>query len=156
MYLSLGSNLGRREKWLRKAFELLEQGGVRILKRSSIYRTLPRDFRLQPSFLNQVLKASTTLSAEDVMHLIRRIEHRIGRFRPFPDSPRKIDIDLLFYNNTIMQTSTLTIPHPRIAVRSFVLVPLAEIAPLLIHPVLKISVLEMLRREGCKGVMRWR
>lgn len=156
VYIALGSNWGRREGFLTKARMLLEAQGVRILNASSIYRTFPEGFCFQPSFLNQVLAAETSLSPLELLEASKQIERRLNRIRPFPNAPRTIDIDLLFYNNVVMDTPTLTLPHPRVAERAFVLVPLAEIAPRMQHPVLGLSVSEMLSEVDTSWVRRWR
>lgn len=155
-YLSLGSNWGRREGFLGKARLLLESEGVKILEVSSIYRTNPEGFRFQPSFLNQVLAVKTSLSPFELLEASKQIEHRLNRVRLFPNAPRTIDIDLLFYDNQVMDTPRLTLPHPRLHERAFVLVPLAEIAPEVRHPVLGFSVHEMLASVDTSGVKRWR
>lgn len=90
------------------------------------------------------------------MQIIKKIESRVGRIRLFPNSPRKIDIDVLFYNNTVMETPLLTLPHPRIAERAFVLLPLCELAPGLRHPVSGLSPVQMIERIDKKGIARWR
>ena len=156
VYLSLGSNWGRREEWLRKAERLLNEGGVYVIGRSSIYRTPPTGFRFQPSFLNLVIVAQTVLTPGEVLDTVKSIERRIGRIRLFPNSPRRIDIDLLFYNNTVMSTTTLTLPHPKMHKRAFVLLPLSGIAPGLRHPVSGKTVLNMLANVDTKGLERWR
>jgi len=156
VYIALGSNWGRREGLLGKARMLLEAQGVRILNSSSIYLTSPEGFRFQPSFLNQVLAAETALSPIGLLEASKQIERRLNRIRLFPNAPRTIDIDLLFYDNVVMDTLSLTLPHPRVAERAFVLVPLAEIAPRMRHPVFGLSVVKMLESLDTSGVKVWR
>lgn len=122
---------------------------------SSIYRTLPRGFRWQPSFLNQVICTSATLSPFELLELIKRIERKLGRIRLFANAPRTIDIDIIFYNNLVMEDAALTIPHPRLGERAFVLGPLAELAPRLRHPATGETVTDMLVSLGSRGVTRW-
>jgi 2-amino-4-hydroxy-6-hydroxymethyldihydropteridine diphosphokinase len=141
---------------LAKARLLLESQGVEIFKASSIYCTSPEGFRFQPSFLNQVLAVKTSLSAVELLEAGKKIERRLNRMRLFPKAPRTIDIDLLLYDNQVMDTPRLTLPHPRLHERSFVLAPLAEIAPDLRHPVLGFSVREMLASVDTSGIRRWR
>ncbi|MEA3310825.1 MAG: 2-amino-4-hydroxy-6-hydroxymethyldihydropteridine diphosphokinase [candidate division WOR-3 bacterium] len=155
VYIALGSNWGRREGFLGKARMLLEAQGVRILNSSSIYRTSPEGFRFQPSFLNQVLAAETALSPFELLEAGKRIERRLNRIRLFPNAPRTIDIDLLFYDNVVMDTASLTLPHPRLHERAFVLIPLAQMAPCLTHPVFGLSVVKMLERVDRGGVELW-
>lgn len=156
VYIAMGSNWGRREWFLGKARMLIEAQGVRILNSSSIYRTSPEGFRFQPSFLNQVVEAETALSPFELLEAGKRIERRLNRIRLFANAPRTIDIDLLFYDNVVMDTPSLTLPHPRLHKRAFVLVPLSEIAPRMPHPVLGLSVHQMLSEVDTSGVRRWR
>ncbi len=132
-YLCLGSNLGAREKNLTRALSLLSQE-VNLKKASSIYETAPVGYKEQPLFLNLVCRITTNLNPGGLLRLAKTIEIKMGRIPSFPNSPRPIDIDILFYDNKIIKTKDLTIPHPRLADRAFVLLPLAEIAPKLIHP----------------------
>jgi 2-amino-4-hydroxy-6-hydroxymethyldihydropteridine diphosphokinase len=156
LYLSLGSNLGRRADFLSKAVRLLNRNGIRVGKVSAIYETVPVGLRAQPSFLNQVARAQTVLSPKAVIKVFQRIEQTLGRVRFISNAPRTIDIDLLFYNNQVMNTPQLILPHPRIAERAFVLVPLAEIAPQLLHPQTGLSVSEMIEDIDTSGVRLWR
>ncbi len=141
-YLCLGSNLGAREKNLTWALSLLSQE-VNLEKVSSIYETEPVGYKEQPLFLNLVCRITTNLNPGGLLRLAKTIESKMGRIPSFPNSPRPIDIDILFYDNKIIKTKDLTIPHPRLAGRAFVLVPLAEIAPELVHPEMGKSITEL-------------
>jgi len=132
-YLCLGSNLGDRQQNLTKALKLMSPQ-VKVVKLSSIYETEPVGYADQPLFLNVVCQISTTLSPQQLLYLAKGIEHCLGREASFLNAPRPIDIDILFYDDRIVHSEDLTIPHPRLAERAFVLVPLAEIAPDLVHP----------------------
>ncbi|MDH5364876.1 MAG: 2-amino-4-hydroxy-6-hydroxymethyldihydropteridine diphosphokinase [Dehalococcoidia bacterium] len=141
-YLCLGSNLGDREKNLTRALSLLSQE-LKLEKVSSIYETEPVGYKEQPLFLNMVCQGATNLNPQELLSLAKAIESRMGRAPSFPNAPRPIDIDILFYDNKIIKTKDLTIPHPRLTDRAFVLVPLAEIAPELVHPELGKSITEL-------------
>jgi 2-amino-4-hydroxy-6-hydroxymethyldihydropteridine diphosphokinase len=135
VYLGLGSNLGQREANLREAVERLEAAGIRLARRSSLYETEPLELRDQPWFLNAVVEVETDLFPRQLLGCIQNIEREMGRQRVTPKGPRNIDIDLLFYGRSVIDTPELQTPHPRIAERRFVLEPLSEIAPDLRHPV---------------------
>ncbi len=134
-FLSLGSNVGNRERSLELAVQLLLQRGVKTEKLSSVYLTEPVDFKDQSWFLNQVILAQTALPPRDLLTECLEVERCLGRQRIEPKGPRSLDIDILFYDDWIVEEMGLTIPHPRLHLRRFTLIPLIEIEPQLIHPV---------------------
>jgi 2-amino-4-hydroxy-6-hydroxymethyldihydropteridine diphosphokinase len=128
-YLSLGSNVGDRLASLGRAVDGLRRGGLEIVKCSTVYETEPQDFIDQPPFLNCVVGVRTTLTAMELLNLCLAIEAEIGRKRTIPFGPRPIDVDVLTFSDAEISTAELTIPHPRMGERNFVLTPLAEIDP---------------------------
>ncbi len=142
-HLSLGSNLGPRARNLARARRLLEAGGARIAAASSVFETEPVDLPDQPWFLNQVVEVRTELDPRALFRLAQSVEGALGRVRTVEKGPRTIDVDILLAGNVVVGAPDLVIPHPRLHLRSFVLVPLAEIAPGLVHPVLKKTVGEL-------------
>jgi 2-amino-4-hydroxy-6-hydroxymethyldihydropteridine diphosphokinase len=143
-YLSLGSNLGDRRAQIEDALARLEMEGVRIVKRSPLYETQPVEVTDQPWFLNCAVEAQTELAPRELLDAIYRIEQQLGRERAIARGPRTIDIDVLLYDAITLHTPQLDIPHPRMAQRRFVLVPLAEIAPSLPHPTSQRTIAELL------------
>ncbi len=134
VYLGLGSNLGDREANLRRALRRLREGGVQIERCSGVYETEPWGVREQPRFLNAVCRGRTELAPPDLLALAKRIEGELGRAATVRYGPRTIDIDILLYGDLVLDTPDLTIPHPRLAERAFVIIPLAEIAPDVVLP----------------------
>jgi 2-amino-4-hydroxy-6-hydroxymethyldihydropteridine diphosphokinase len=143
IYLSLGSNLGDRQKNLEAAERLL-QPLVKVEQKSQIYETEPWGFQDQPRFLNRVLAVMTSLSPLELLAYLKDIEKAIGRKPSFRFGPREVDIDILLYGNQFIDQESLVIPHARLSERSFVLVPLAEIAPDLFLPGSEFSVTNLL------------
>jgi len=129
VFLGLGSNLGDREQNIRSALGALEEYGVGILKLSSIIESDPVGGPSQGLFFNAVAKAKTDISPTDLLHVIHRVEHFLGRVRSVKNGPRTIDIDILLYDDLKVETPELAIPHPRMWARAFVTGPLREIAP---------------------------
>jgi 2-amino-4-hydroxy-6-hydroxymethyldihydropteridine diphosphokinase len=144
VYLSLGSNLGDRAAQIGRALLELNAAGVEVIQISSQYRTEPVDYRAQPWFTNCVAEVHTNLMPLQLLRALQSIERGLGRKRGLRKGPRPIDIDILFFENAVMRSATLTIPHERLTERKFVLVPLREIAPNLRHPVTQQTVAEML------------
>ena len=144
VYLLLGSNMGDSEQMLAVATNMIEKNIGKLTKSSSIYRTAAWGKEEQPDFLNQIIIVSSSLSSSTVLKEMFGIEKEMGRVRTTKNAARVIDIDMLFFNDEIIQTETLIVPHPQIQNRRFVLVPLAEISPDFQHPLLKKSSLELL------------
>jgi 2-amino-4-hydroxy-6-hydroxymethyldihydropteridine diphosphokinase len=154
IYLSLGANLGAREENLNRALTLLPPA-VEVLAVSRLYETAPA-YRLdQPPFLNLAVKGQTALSPAALLAHLKQIEATLGRRPGERYGPRPIDLDILFYADRVIETPLVTIPHPRLAERGFVLYPLAEIAPDLLHPHLKQTVRHLLADlPGDAGILR--
>ena len=143
-FLLTGGNLGNRLQNLQQAYKLIEKNCGHISRSSPVYKTAAWGFTEQPDFYNQALQLETDLSAEKLMQELLAIEKNMGREREIKMGPRIIDIDVLLMNDFILNSSLITIPHPRLAERKFALAPLAEIAPDIIHPVLHKSIKELL------------
>ena len=143
-YLLTGGNIGNRLAYLSKAKEQIKKRCGRVLKASSVYETAAWGKEDQEAFLNQVLKIETELQPEVLLKTILEIEENLGRKRALKYGPRTIDIDILFFNDTIINRHSLKIPHPQIQNRRFVLTPLEEIAPDKIHPTLNKTITQLL------------
>lgn len=135
IYLLLGSNMGDNEQQLLEAIKNIEQQIGKITQRSSLYSTAAWGESNQPDFLNQVLIVESEIAAQPLLNIILSIEKKMGRVRTTKNAPRVIDIDILFFNKEIIATTNLTVPHPEIENRRFVLIPLNELSPELLHPV---------------------
>ncbi len=151
VFLLLGGNIEPRYKYLAKAEENITVSIGRITKRSEIYESEPYGFNSDKKFLNCILMLSSKLSAEGILNQIHIIEKKLGRQRSNSGySSRTIDIDILYFNNEIINTDYLTVPHPRLHERNFTLVPLVEIAPHFIHPILNLDSKKLL--EHCSDI----
>lgn len=151
-YIGIGSNLGDRLSFFKRAIELLAVSpDIKVEIVSSLYETQPIGFKDQPLFLNAVIKLSTELSPKELFSLMQSVEKNLGRERRERWGPRTIDLDLLLYDDIVLMDQGLTVPHPRLTERMFVLVPLSEIAPDLVHPVLKMRVAEILACGSFEG-----
>jgi 2-amino-4-hydroxy-6-hydroxymethyldihydropteridine diphosphokinase len=129
-FIALGSNLNSPESQVIRAFQSIEQlPETRVIKKSSLYKTAPVGYSDQPDFINAVVEIETELAPETLMEALLKIELEFGRERPFANAPRILDLDLLLYDDLILQTQNLTLPHPRMHLRGFVMLPLAEVAP---------------------------
>jgi 2-amino-4-hydroxy-6-hydroxymethyldihydropteridine diphosphokinase len=154
IYLALGTNLGDRFANLQAAIAALPPA-VRVRSRSPVYETLPWGLTSQPAFLNMVLKGETALAPVELLKHLKLLETELGRLPSVRWGPRRIDMDILFYDQLILDTPELTIPHPRLHERAFVLVPLADLAPGLVHPVLGKPVSQLLAAVDTTGVKRY-
>ena len=146
VFIGLGSNLGNPERQIAQALELLEMCPMTIVEVSSLYRTEPVDAPANQWFLNGVARASSRLKPVELLQILMNVEKALGRKRRERHDPRPIDLDLLLVGAAVVDVSGLALPHPRLHLRRFVLVPLAEIAPHLVHPKLGVTMRELLDR----------
>jgi len=152
-YLGLGSNLGNRQQMLAQALAELALR-VTVEAVSSLYETKPLYYADQPLFLNAACRISTSLGPHQLLALVKGIESKLGRQPNSHKNPRPIDIDILLYDDLVMQSQTLSIPHPRMLERAFVLIPLAEIAPDLVQPVEGLTISQLAQKVSPDGVQR--
>ena len=151
IFLALGTNTGNRLANLRTAIRSLSPQMV-VQAESRIYETEPWGYADQPAFLNMTLRAETDLTPLELLTHLKFLEKKLGRLPSFQNGPRLIDMDILFYDDLTLETPTLTIPHPRLHERAFVLVPLMDIAPMLVHPLLGRSVVALVETVDRRGV----
>ncbi len=154
VYLALGTNLGDRPANLRAAIATMPPSVI-VRQSSPVYETPPWGITDQPAFLNMVLRGETDLEPAALLEHLKRLETALGRAASVRWGPRLIDIDILFYDALILDIPGLTIPHPRLHERAFVLVPLADLVPGLVHPVLGKSVRDLLAAVDTTGVKRY-
>ncbi|MUK88047.1 2-amino-4-hydroxy-6-hydroxymethyldihydropteridine diphosphokinase [Ornithinibacillus sp. L9] len=158
-YLALGTNIEPRYEHLKHSLEILgNHKSIKVIKKSSIYQTAPVGYTDQNDFLNMVVQIETTLTATELLTNCQRIEQQLGRKREIRFGPRTIDLDILLYNEENRKSEQLTIPHPRMHERAFVLIPLEEIAPGILLPSRGESVRELvnkLSKKDMKDVMIW-
>ncbi|MFT3903501.1 MAG: 2-amino-4-hydroxy-6-hydroxymethyldihydropteridine diphosphokinase [Niabella sp.] len=146
VFLIIGGNLGNRKANLREACARINERAGKVVKTSSIYETEPWGVEGQPHYYNQVLQVLTRLQPDALMQTLLKIEEQMGRVREIKYGARTIDIDILFFNDLAYESPMVTVPHPRIAERRFVLTPMAEIAPDFIHPVFQKNMTALLRQ----------
>src|SRR5258708_8282759 len=154
VYLSLGSNVGDREENLRAAIAALGDAGVRVTRVSWFYETEPVDFLEQAWFLNCAVEGETEVAALELLQALRGIELRMGSKKLVPKGPRRIDMDILLYSSETIDTPELQVPHPRMHLRRFLPVRLAQISPDIMHPALKTTVAQLLERTPDLSTVR--
>lgn len=147
-YIGIGSNLGNREKNCLRAIELLEKRGIPVKKRSSMYETEPWGIKDQPRFINMAIEIETFFEPGELLRILKEVEREVGRGVSFKWGPRIIDLDILLFGNIFLKEDNLEIPHPLLDKRDFVLKPLCEIAPDMIHPLLKVKICDLLKELG--------
>jgi 2-amino-4-hydroxy-6-hydroxymethyldihydropteridine diphosphokinase len=149
VFIGIGSNLGNRETHCSNAINLLIESGISVLKRSAMIETKPWGVTDQPVFLNMVIEIETGLQPLELLTLLKKTERAVGRRDTVRWGPRVIDLDILLYDDSVLKTPDLEIPHPLMTEREFVLRPLAEIAPYIIHPVLRKSIKTLVKELPC-------
>jgi len=151
VYLSLGSNIGNRSANLKQAISSLRPQ-MEVKARSKVYETPPWGYTEQDKFLNQVVKVSTYLEPEPLLKHLKRLEIALGRKETFHYGPRLIDMDILFYDALVLETPQLILPHPHVHERGFVLIPMMDVAPDLVHPVKGKSIRELLALTSASDI----
>lgn len=154
VYLSLGTNMGNKEENLRTAMTLIKEQVGTITSQSALYASAPWGFDSENTFLNNAISVETSLTPEELLSTTQRIEHTLGRTHKSVDgqySDRLIDIDILLYDDVVMHTPSLTLPHPLMHRRLFVLEPLSEIAPTMIHPLLQKEITTLCNELKAEG-----
>lgn len=149
VFIALGSNIGSLEENLNKALKKIAEFS-KVQKVSSFYKTKPQGFLDQADFLNGVCLINTDLSPQDLLKKLKEIEKEMGRKKTFKDGPRIIDLDIIYYDDIVLNTPVLTIPHPRAHLRLFVMKGLAEIAPEYLHPILKKTTRQIIENNIAK------
>ncbi|WDU83672.1 2-amino-4-hydroxy-6-hydroxymethyldihydropteridine diphosphokinase [Caloramator sp. Dgby_cultured_2] len=136
-YIAFGTNVGDREENINVALKMMEDRGIKIIKTSKIYVTEPYGYKDQPEFLNGAVEVETNLSCRELLNVLLNIEKDMGRVRHFKWGPRNIDLDIIFYNDEVIDEPDLKVPHPDMHNRDFVLKPLCDLNPNFVHPILK-------------------
>ena len=152
VYLALGSNVGNRAANLKAAIAALPPQ-MEVMAKSRVYETPPWGYANQEKFLNQVLQVQTYLKPEQLLKHLKRLEVALGREASFQNGPRLIDIDILFFDDLVFESPIVTIPHPRLHERGFVLMPLMDLAPDLVHPLKKQSIRELIAFCDVSGIV---
>jgi len=145
-YIGIGSNLGNRQENCLRAIELLQKKGIIVTKRSSLYETEPWGVKDQPRFINMAVEIDTSLEPKELLKILKNIEKELGREKSSKWGPRIIDLDILLFDDIILNKDNLKIPHPLMHERDFVLRPLCEIAPDIYHPLLKMRMYELMQK----------
>jgi 2-amino-4-hydroxy-6-hydroxymethyldihydropteridine diphosphokinase len=145
-YIGIGSNLGNRQENCLRAIELLQKKDIIVIKRSSLYETEPWGVKDQPRFINMAIEIDTSLEPKELLKILKNIEKELSREKSSKWGPRIIDLDILLFDDIILNEDNLKIPHPLMQERDFVLRPLCEIAPDIYHPLLKLSMYELMQK----------